>query len=429
MLVAALGVFGTTQALAGREARADYEAALERWETPSDEAAGASQLADAVAGLDEELAAASAFSEALPEALVGAEPKAALAASVTAGSEAREALGDLGGAGTELPRKVADPEGVAELREATSAIEAALAARERAQEGADESLRVVTEQREALAAAADTARETLVAGAATQAQTLTEASPESLQALADASGVAAEAALPDAATATTALAAALDTVRTEHEAAVAAAQAKAAEEAKAGAASGDPAAITVVVNKQRPLNPIGWEPTDLRMPAGIPNTNGQPLRAEAATALEAMYAEASAAGVPFVITSAYRSYGTQTSLFESYAARDGVAAAETYSARPGHSEHQTGLAADLDDGSGCAFESCFGDTGAGQWLRANAHRFGFILRYDAGQEPTVGFIYEPWHFRYVGTAVSEDMHARGVVNLEDYFGLPAAPTY
>ena len=191
----------------------------------------------------------------------------------------------------------------------------------------------------------------------------------------------------------------------------------------------DPTSITVVVNKQRPLNPVEWEPDDLVMPQGIPNTNGQPLRAEASQALEAMYAEASAAGVPFIITSAYRSYWLQTDLFNDYSARDGVDAAETYSARAGHSEHQTGLAADLDDGSGCAFQSCFGETATGQWLRENAHRFGFILRYDQGEEPVVGYIYEPWHFRYIGTEIATEMYNSGEKNLETYFGLPAAPTY
>ena len=191
----------------------------------------------------------------------------------------------------------------------------------------------------------------------------------------------------------------------------------------------DPNSITVVVNKQRPLQPAEWGPGDLVMPQGIPNTNGQPLRAEAASALQQMYQSATAAGVPFIITSAYRDYWLQTTLFNNYAARDGVAAAETYSARPSHSEHQTGLAADLDDGSGCAFMSCFGETATGLWLRENAHQFGFILRYDNGQQHVVGYIYEPWHFRYVGLDIATDMRAKGIINLEEYFGLPAAPGY
>lgn len=191
----------------------------------------------------------------------------------------------------------------------------------------------------------------------------------------------------------------------------------------------NPESLTVVVNKQRPLAPIDWEPSDLVMPQGIPNTNGQPVRAEAARALEEMYAAATSAGVPFVITSGYRSYSYQAGLFNDYVARDGVAAAETYSARPGHSEHQTGLAADLDDGSGCAFKSCFGETATGMWLRDNAADYGFILRYHQGSEPVVGYIYEPWHFRYVGTEISKGMRDAGELDLETYLGLDAAPTY
>ncbi|GAB2556304.1 hypothetical protein GCM10027033_12130 [Leucobacter ruminantium] len=190
----------------------------------------------------------------------------------------------------------------------------------------------------------------------------------------------------------------------------------------------DPASLQVVVNKQRPLNPIDWAPSDLVMP-NVPNANGQPLRAEAAAALEAMHAEATAAGVPFTLVSAFRDYNLQTSLFNNYAASDGIAAAETYSARPGHSEHQTGLAADISECMGCGLSEAFGETPQGQWARANAPRFGFILRYDQGQEPVVGYVYEPWHFRYVGTEIAMDMQAKGIVNLEEYLGLPAAPTY
>lgn len=189
-----------------------------------------------------------------------------------------------------------------------------------------------------------------------------------------------------------------------------------------------PASITVVVNKLRPLNPIDWVPEDLVYP-DLPNTNGQPLRAEAAAALEAMNAEASAAGVPLIIASGYRSYGLQESLFSRYAASDGVAAAETYSARPGHSEHQTGLAVDLTDGGACTLEECFGETTTGIWLREHAWRFGFILRYENGEQPVVGYLYEPWHFRYVGADVARAMHEQGIKNLEDFFGLPAAPSY
>lgn len=189
-----------------------------------------------------------------------------------------------------------------------------------------------------------------------------------------------------------------------------------------------PSSVTVLVNKRTPLNPITFSPSDLVWP-NVPNTSGHPLRNEAAAALETMYTAASAAGVPFTIISGYRPYAMQEGLFNSYAQRDGVAAAERYSARPGFSEHQTGLAADIDDGSGCALQACFGQTAAGMWLRNNAHNYGFILRYHEGQEATVGFLYEPWHFRYVGTRVATEMANSGILNYEDYLGVAAAPTY
>lgn len=202
----------------------------------------------------------------------------------------------------------------------------------------------------------------------------------------------------------------------------------AAEQAARELAINDPSSITVVVNKQRPLNPADWAPGDLVLP-NVPNTNGQPMRAEAAQAIESMYAAAVADGAPFVIASGYRDYSTQVGLFDSYVQRDGVAAAETYSARPGHSEHQTGLVADVDDGSGCAFDVCFANTAAGAWVRDNAHRFGFIIRYNEGQQAVTGYIFEPYHLRYVGPEVAGAMNLQGITNLEDYFGLPPAPTY
>lgn len=190
-----------------------------------------------------------------------------------------------------------------------------------------------------------------------------------------------------------------------------------------------PSSITVVVNKKRPLSPAGFAPSDLRYPQGIVNVNGQPLRSAAATALERMHGAARSAGLTFTLQSGYRSYSLQSSIYNGYVSREGRASADTHSARPGYSEHQTGLAIDLNDGGGCALQTCFENTAASRWLKANAYRFGFILRYDAGLQPTVGFTYEPWHYRYVGEKVSRDMKAKGIRTLEDYYGLPKAPSY
>lgn len=191
----------------------------------------------------------------------------------------------------------------------------------------------------------------------------------------------------------------------------------------------DPRSLRILVNKKRPLQPITWEPEDLVMPVGVDNVHGQPVREAAARALETMFAAATAAGLPFMVTSAYRSFEYQRGLFERYTQRDGVEAAETYSARAGHSEHQTGLAVDLDDGSGHAFTSEFGETETGLWLREHCAEFGFILRYDQGEQHVVGYIYEPWHFRYLGTEIALDMRDKGIKNYEDYVGAEPAPDY
>lgn len=191
----------------------------------------------------------------------------------------------------------------------------------------------------------------------------------------------------------------------------------------------DPMSIWVVSNKLRPLNPVDFEPSDLSMPAGVENEFSQPLREQAARAAEALAGAAAEAGVPVRIISAYRDYGTQVNLYNSYVARDGQAAADTYSARPGHSEHQTGLVIDLDDHGDCYLMACFGDTAAGKWLAEHAAEYGFIVRYPEGKESVTGFTPEPWHFRYVGPELAAEMRDSGVVTLEEFFDLPAAPGY
>lgn len=191
----------------------------------------------------------------------------------------------------------------------------------------------------------------------------------------------------------------------------------------------DPMSIWVVSNKLRPLNPADFAPSDLSMPEGVDNEFSQPLREPAARAAETMTTAAAEAGVPVRIISAYRDYGTQVSLYDGYVARDGQEAADTYSARPGHSEHQTGLVIDLDDYGACYLMGCFGETPAGQWLAEHSAEYGFIVRYPEGKEDVTGFMPEPWHFRYVGPELAAQMRDTGVVTLEEFFDLPAAPGY
>lgn len=95
------------------------------------------------------------------------------------------------------------------------------------------------------------------------------------------------------------------------------------------------------------------------------------------------------------------------------------------SARPGHSEHQTGLAVDLVTPASpdCDFEVCFAETPGGQWLAANAWRYGFIIRYQSGSDIT-GYSPEPWHLRYVGKSLAAELRRTGVATLEEFFGIP-----
>ncbi|MFI5084428.1 MAG: D-alanyl-D-alanine carboxypeptidase family protein [Actinomycetales bacterium] len=193
----------------------------------------------------------------------------------------------------------------------------------------------------------------------------------------------------------------------------------------------DPASQWILVNKHTPLNPPTFAPADLRQPQ-IPADTGEALllRDMAATAAEAMFAAAAAAGAPMVLLSGYRSYQTQVGLYASYAAVSGAALADTYSARAGYSEHQTGLAMDIGAASGaCPLQYCFVLQPAAIWAAANAHRFGFILRYQQGHNLVTGFYAESWHYRFVGVELATDLVGRGFATLEEYFGKPAAPAY
>lgn len=192
----------------------------------------------------------------------------------------------------------------------------------------------------------------------------------------------------------------------------------------------DPASIWVVVNKSRVLRTATFVPPDLVYP-DVTYVNRQPMRREAATALVAMLAAARAeSGLAFAVQSAYRSFETQTFVYNDDVARHGVAYADTDTARPGHSEHQTGLAIDLSSvPATCSLAACLGTTPHGKWLAENAWRFGFLLRYPADKVSVTGFTYEPWHFRYIGTELAAELHRSGTTTLEEYFGLPGGAVY
>lgn len=197
----------------------------------------------------------------------------------------------------------------------------------------------------------------------------------------------------------------------------------------------DPSSIWVVVNKQRPLQPKTYAPAHLVIP-DIPmrpsiTYDEEHVSAVMAPALEQMVNAASAQGINLNLQSGYRSYSFQVSLYNRYVSEQGQIVADEQSARPGYSEHQTGLAADLGspDTPACEVAQCFGNTPAGEWLAANADKYGFIVRYPEGEQQITGYEYEPWHVRYVGTYLSTQMHNKGITTLESYFHLPAAPNY
>ncbi|WP_246627525.1 M15 family metallopeptidase [Paenibacillus solanacearum] len=187
----------------------------------------------------------------------------------------------------------------------------------------------------------------------------------------------------------------------------------------------NPADNAVMVNKTYKL-PDNYKPADLVEP-DVPFTfkehlEKRKMRKEAAAALEKLFAAAKKDGLPLAGVSAYRSHETQTSLYNNYVKKDGEEAANKYSAKPGHSEHETGLAIDVSGSNGkCAATDCFGDTKEAKWLDQHAPEYGFIIRYPKGKEAITGYQYEPWHLRYVGVDIAKDIAKKGVT-FEEYMG-------
>ncbi len=181
--------------------------------------------------------------------------------------------------------------------------------------------------------------------------------------------------------------------------------------------------LQVIVNKQHPLSPIDYTPASLKSVG-----NGQQMRDLAADAFLQMKTAAAAGGSPIAATSAYRSYSYQKSVYGGYVQQYGVAQSDTFSARPGYSEHQTGLAVDIQ-GGGCSLDNCFANTPQGKWLAANAYIYGFILRYTADKTAVTGYEHEAWHYRFVGIPLATDMHTKGIETLEEYFHASGGPSY
>lgn len=180
----------------------------------------------------------------------------------------------------------------------------------------------------------------------------------------------------------------------------------------------------ILVNKTHGVEKT-YEPDDLcsvQAYAEDRNPEYQMLRATAADAFDRLSQAAENENYIIRLTTGYRSYAYQQQLHDMYIARNGGTWTEQYSAEPGFSEHQTGLAADVSCKSlKYKLDPEFGDTAEGKWLADNAHLFGFIIRYPEGKEDITGYQYEPWHIRYVGVEAATQMYNNNLT-LEEYLG-------
>jgi LAS superfamily LD-carboxypeptidase LdcB len=180
---------------------------------------------------------------------------------------------------------------------------------------------------------------------------------------------------------------------------------------------GNPSEITVLVNKKHCFNPINYAPDDLVSFDGFLVSN------KIANSLRAMFNAASASGIPLSLTSSYRSYSDQVATYTNWVKVNGSnALADTVSARPGYSEHQSGFAVDLSTAAGCSLE-CFAGSAQYQWLKTYAANYGFIERYPPGLEGITGYSPEAWHWRFVGSDTAQEMKTKGTKTLEQLWGI------
>lgn len=180
--------------------------------------------------------------------------------------------------------------------------------------------------------------------------------------------------------------------------------------------------LLILVNKEHPVDQ-DYKPDDLvKIKYYVPDRSETTryMRAEAAEAFRQMVDKAAEDGVVLKMTTAYRSYDFQKILFDNYVAQEGEEKANTFSAKPGQSEHQTGLAVDVSSPSvDYQLSNDYGKTTEGKWIADQAYRFGFILRFPQGKEDITGYQYEPWHLRYVGLTAAKEIHEEGLT-LEEY---------
>ena len=181
----------------------------------------------------------------------------------------------------------------------------------------------------------------------------------------------------------------------------------------------------LLVNKTHPL-PQDYVPEglkDIKYYASDRSASSRYMVGDAADNFHLLVEAAAVEGHKIVMTTAYRSYGFQTTLWNNYVAQHGEAKANTFSARPGTSEHQAGLCTDVSSPSvNYQLTTKYGSTPEGQWLAEHAHEYGFIIRYLEGKEDITGYQYEPWHIRYVGKEAAAYIYQEQIT-FEEYLGI------
>lgn len=171
--------------------------------------------------------------------------------------------------------------------------------------------------------------------------------------------------------------------------------------------------LLALVTKETTLK-SSYAPTDLlRIPDYMNPARELWLREEAFGQLEKLWQAAADDGVTLTIISAYRSYDYQQTLFQNYANNYGEESANRFSARPGQSEHQLGTTVDFG-GTAVDLKAAYADTDQGRWLAENAYKFGFAMSYPEGKEEVTGYIFEPWHYRYIGPEAAAEWYEAGL---------------
>jgi zinc D-Ala-D-Ala carboxypeptidase len=187
----------------------------------------------------------------------------------------------------------------------------------------------------------------------------------------------------------------------------------------------NPENLLALVNKDHTLPssyiPEGLVAPNVRFSFGDEDIPKRYIRKDAAIALEEMFSEAEKDNIYLFAVSGYRAYDTQAYLFDNQVRKVGEEMAMHVVALPGQSEHQTGLAMDITSKSaGFLLEEQFGETPEGQWVKENAHLYGYIIRYPKGKEEITGYQFEPWHLRYVGKEIAKIIY-ENEITLEEYF--------